>query len=188
MASILFKVLRNCNSQFTCNYLKNKKLFLHLFFPFSILHQSLNTLNEKIIVIANVLPELQTVKIFVRKLSQHHCFRTGVGSQNVKVSQMLPNFHESALIKFFFSFWVKFIWKICPSELGEILRLFVNTLTADGKYPVQSCKNLQLPIQMQLSENWSTFSELFVLFLQSTSNFKHFEKNKIVIANVFPKL
>ena len=89
---------------------------------------------------------------------------------------------------FFFSFWVKFIWKICPSELGEILRLFVNTLTADGKYPVQSCKNLQLPIQMQLSENWSTFSELFVLFPQSTSNFKHFEKNKIVIANVFPKL
>ena len=60
--------------------------------------------------------------------------------------------------------------------LGEILGVFVNTLTADGKYPVQGCENLQLPIQMQLSEKRKTFSEFFVPFLESTSNFKHFEK------------
>ena len=39
-----------------------------------------------------------------------------------------------------------------PLGLGEILQVFVNTLTADGKYPVQDCENLQLPIQMQLSQ------------------------------------
>ena len=39
-----------------------------------------------------------------------------------------------------------------PLVLGKILAVFVNTLTADGKYPVQGCENLQLPIQMQLSE------------------------------------
>ena len=63
-----------------------------------------------------------------------------------------------------------------PLVLGEILGVFVNTLTADGKYPVQGCENLQLPIQMQLSEKRKTFSEFFVPFLESTSNFKHFEK------------
>ena len=43
-------------------------------------------------------------------------------------------------------------------------------------YPVQGCENLQLPIQMQLSEKQKTFSEFFVPFLESSSNFKHFEK------------
>ena len=63
-----------------------------------------------------------------------------------------------------------------PLVLGEILGVFVNTLTADGKYPVQGCENLQLPIQMQLSEKRKTFSEFFVPFLESTPNFKRFER------------
>ena len=63
-----------------------------------------------------------------------------------------------------------------PAVLGESVGVFVNTLTADGKYPVQGCENLQLPIQMQLSEKQKTFSEFFVPFLESTSNFKHFQK------------
>ena len=36
--------------------------------------------------------------------------------------------------------------------LVEIFGMFVNTVTADGKYPDQDCQKLQLPIQMQLSE------------------------------------
>ena len=72
---------------------------------------------------------------------------------------------------------MKLIWKISPLVLGEILGVFINTLTADGKYPVQVCENLQLPIQMQLSEKAKTFSAFFVPFLESTSHFKHFEKN-----------
>ena len=63
-----------------------------------------------------------------------------------------------------------------PLVLGEILRVFVNTLTADGKYPVQECQNLQLPIEMQLSEKRKSFSKFFVPFLEFTSNFNHFEK------------
>ena len=60
--------------------------------------------------------------------------------------------------------------------LREILRMFVNTLTRDDKYLVQGCQNLPLPIQIQLSWKQKPFSELFGQFLQSTSNFKHFEK------------
>ena len=39
-----------------------------------------------------------------------------------------------------------------PFVLGEILAVFVSTLSADAKYPDQDYENLQLPIQMQLSE------------------------------------
>ena len=63
-----------------------------------------------------------------------------------------------------------------PLVLREILGGFVNTLTSDGKYPVQGCANLQLPIQMQLSEKLKTFSRFFVPFLDSISNFEHFER------------
>ena len=62
-----------------------------------------------------------------------------------------------------------------PLVLGEILGVFVNTMTDDAKDPVQVCENLQLPIQMQLSEKRKSFFEFFVPFLESTSNFKHFE-------------
>ena len=44
-----------------------------------------------------------------------------------------------------------------PLDLGELLKVFVNTLTAGEKYPVQDCQNLHLPIQMQLSEKRKTF-------------------------------
>ena len=63
-----------------------------------------------------------------------------------------------------------------PLVLGKMLKVFVNTWMTDGKYPVQDSENLQLLIQMQLSEKRNSFSQFFVPFLQSTSNFKHFEK------------
>ena len=55
-----------------------------------------------------------------------------------------------------------------PLVLGEMSWVFVNTLTADGKYPVQGCENLQLPIQMQLSGKQKYFSLFFVPFLESS--------------------
>ena len=62
-----------------------------------------------------------------------------------------------------------------PLVWREILRVFVDTLTVNDKYLVQLCKNLQLQLQMQLSEKPKKFSEFFVPFMQSTSNCKHFE-------------
>ena len=56
--------------------------------------------------------------------------------------------------------------------------MFLNKLSADDKYRVQYCENLQLPIQMQVSEKRKTFSLFFVPFLKSKSNFEYFgEKN-----------
>ena len=59
--------------------------------------------------------------------------------------------------------------------LGEVFVVFVNRLTPDGKYPIQDCETLLLPIQMQLSEKRKPFSRFFLPILESKSNFKHFE-------------
>ena len=63
-----------------------------------------------------------------------------------------------------------------PLVSPEISGFSVNTLTSDGKYPVQGCENVQLPIQMQVSEKRKTFSEFSFPFLHSTSNFEYFER------------
>ena len=62
-----------------------------------------------------------------------------------------------------------------PLLLPEILLVFLNTLTAEAKYPNEDWQNFPLPMQMPLSEKRKTFFEFFLLFLESTSNFKHFE-------------
>ena len=61
--------------------------------------------------------------------------------------------------------------------LDEIVGVFLNTLTSDGKYPVEGCENFQLPFQTQLSEKRKTVAQLFVPFLDFTSHSEHFERN-----------
>ena len=63
-----------------------------------------------------------------------------------------------------------------PLVSGEMWGLSVNTLTSDGKYPIQGSEILQLPIQMPISQKGKKFSEFFIPFLDSTSNFEHFER------------
>ena len=54
--------------------------------------------------------------------------------------------------------------------------MFCSTLTANDNYPVQECGNLSSLIQMELHLKPNIFSDFFVSFLESTSNFKHFGK------------
>ena len=76
MASILFKIEKIWYSQYERNYVGNEKPFLCFLINFWNLHQILNILNKKIIVIANVFLKLQTVKNSVRPLSKTRRFRT----------------------------------------------------------------------------------------------------------------
>ena len=164
MASILFKVVRICNSQFKCNYLKNDKFFLHFLFHFLILPQILNTLKEKIILIANVFPKLKTVKIFVRKLSQEHLFTTGFGSQHVKASQMLAKFPWELFYHVFLSFWVKLIWKMYPQVLCEILTVLLTHWLPMGSIlfkVVRICKT-------QFKCNYLKNDKLFLIFYSNS--------------------
>ena len=175
MASILLNIARICNSQFKCKYLKNEKHFLYFLFHFSNLNQILNILEKKMMVMANLFPKLQTEKNFVTVLCKKRRFRTPLESEHVKVSRILAKSPWECFYHVFSSFKGKLIWKMSPPVLGEIYGVFVNTFAADGKYPVQYCENLQLPIQMQVFERRKTLFQLCVPSLDTPSNFKHFE-------------
>ena len=58
----------------------------------------------------------------------------------------------------------------------EVLRMFVNILTVDGKYSLRKRENLQQTTEMQFSKKQKSFKEFFAAFLKSTSHFEHFEK------------
>ena len=111
----------------------NEKFFINFLFHFRNLHYILNILKDKMIVVANVFPKLQTVEILVISLSKKCRFRTRFDSQHVKASQILAKAQWEHLGAAFSSLFWKLIWKMSPLVLGEILGVFVNILTADEK-------------------------------------------------------
>ena len=127
-------------------------------------------------VTAIVFSKLQTVKILVRHLCKKRPFRQSFGRQHVEVSQILAKCPSQHIYHVCSSFWGKLILKLSPLVLGEVLVMFLNTLSADRKYPIEDWENLQLQIQMQLSQKQKLFSQFFFRFLKSTSNFKRFER------------
>ena len=60
--------------------------------------------------------------------------------------------------------------------LCKMLKLFVNTLTADDKYSLLKRDNLTQLIQKLLSQKERTLSRFFFAFLKSTLNFENFQK------------
>ena len=80
-------------------------------------------------------------------------------------------------------------WKESFLVTWKILRLFVNTATADDKYAVLRRDNLKEPIQMHLSEKQKKIcSNVLCAFFKSTSNFEHFQTKMNLIAYVFATL
>ena len=70
----------------------------------------------------------------------------------------------------------KLSWKKSPSVWYEILRLFVNALTADDEYSGSNVQNLPQQFQTQLSRKQNTFSWFFITFLKCALNLEHFRK------------
>ena len=67
-------------------------------------------------------------------------------------------------------------WETSLLLIFELLRVFIETLTAYHKYSLCYIWNLQVLHQMQLSKKLKTFPQFFFPFLKSSSNFEHFEK------------
>ena len=63
-----------------------------------------------------------------------------------------------------------------PSVWYEMLRLFVNALTADDKYSGSNMQNFPQQFQTALSQKKKTFSWFFIAFLKCTWNLEHFQK------------
>ena len=70
----------------------------------------------------------------------------------------------------------------------KFLAPFLNTLTANDKYSLNSKDKWMQNIQMHLSQKQNNFSEVFSSFFESALNFEHFPKKMTIIAYVFAKL
>ena len=59
----------------------------------------------------------------------------------------------------------------------EILRLFVNALTADDKYSDSNMQNFPQQFQTVLSQKQKTLSGFFIAFMKCAWDLEHFQKN-----------
>ena len=73
-------------------------------------------------------------------------------------------------------------------DIWKFFRPFLNVLTANDKYYLNSKDKWKQTIQMLFSQKQNIFSGLFSPFFESALNFEHFQKKMTVIAYVFPKL
>ena len=67
-------------------------------------------------------------------------------------------------------------WKKSPSVWYEILRLFVNALTADEKYSDSNMQNFPQQFQTPVSQKQKSLSAFFIAFLKCAWNLEHFPK------------
>ena len=58
----------------------------------------------------------------------------------------------------------------------EILRLFINALTADDKYSGSNMQNLTQIFQTPASQKQKIFFGFFIVFLKCAWNLEHFQK------------
>ena len=150
-------------SQFFAAVLKSNLNFEH--FP-----------KKKMSLIADVFPKLRTPKNMVISMSKMSRFKGSFGKQHGKRAQKLVKFPWLHLYHIYWSLLMQLSYKKSLLVICKISRLFINTLTTDGKYSLFKRDNLTQPIQMQVSRKQKTFSEFFSAFLKSSLNFEHFQK------------
>ena len=61
-------------------------------------------------------------------------------------------------------------------DTWKFFRAFLNTLTADDTYSLNSKDKWMQEFQMHLSQKENYFSEFFFPFFESALNFEHFQK------------
>ena len=64
----------------------------------------------------------------------------------------------------------------CLLDTWKFFRPFLNTLTANDKYSLNSKDKWLQKFQMHLSQTQNIFTEFFFPFFQSALNFGHFQK------------
>ena len=188
ITSILFGIVRILRSLFKSSSLKNKKHFLGFLFHLWNLHQISNIFQQKKIVIANLFPKLATVQGLVTPLNIQRRLKTSFDSQHVKRYQTLVKSSWVHFYHIFSSLWGERIWKISPWLKFEIIEFLLThglLITCILFRIVRSFRSLFKSSYLKNKKYFPGF--LFHLWnLHEISNI--FQKKKIVIANVFPKL
>ena len=154
-----------------------KKIFFNRFQHFWHLVQILKILKKMMTLMAYVFLIFQTAKDVVTEMTEKSCFRRPFDKQHGKRSQTHLKSTRQQPYQIYWSLSRKLSWKNSLFVICKILGLFLNILTADGKYSVLNREILTQPIEMELSKETKTFCQSFSAFLTSSSNFKNLAKN-----------
>ena len=127
-------------------------------------------------LIADIFRKLRSQKKMVTSMSKKSRFKRSLKKQHGKCAQTLLECQGQLLYHFYWSQFRQYSCKMSLLVMCKIWRLFIKTVSADGKYSLFNRDNLTQPIQMQLSRKQKTFSEFFSAFLKSSLNFEHFQK------------
>ena len=149
------------------------KTFSEFCFAFLKSTSNFEHFRKKGTLIANVSPKLRTPKNVTRTMSKKSRFGGSLEKQHRK---RYLKFERQHLYHIYWSMWRKLTYKKSLLVICNILRLFSNTSSADGRYSLLNTDDLTQPIQMRVSQRQRTFSRFFLAFLTSSLNFEHFEK------------
>ena len=140
-------------------------------------------------VLAWLFPKLLFPKEVATQTSRRSFFRTPFGNQRVNGFQTPLKVGRHHYYPFFPWISVKLSWKKTALLWLEILRLFVNTLTADDKYSCRNMQNFLQQLQTLLSQKRKTFCGFFIEFLKCAWNLQHFKKKdecpSLIISEIF---
>ena len=120
--------------------------------------------------------------------SKRSCFGTPFANERVNGFQTLLKWVRHNYYPLLSPFRGSVSCKKSPSVRYEILRLFVNALTADDKYSGSNMQNLTQQFQTPLSQKQKTFSGFFIAFLKCAWNLEHFEKKDEYPSLIISKL
>ena len=176
MKSIPAALCRIFCHKFKCYYLKNGRLFLDFLLKFWNEREIFNILKKRMRVLAYLFPKLLFRKDVATETSRKSCFRTSFGNQRVNGFQTPLKVATHHYYPFCPRISGKLCWKKTALLWLKILRLFINTLTADDKY---SCRNMQNFLQQHqtlLSQKRKTLSGFLIAYLKCAWNSDYFEK------------
>ena len=128
------------------------------------------------------------LKHVATQTSKRSCFRTPFANERVNGFQTLLKSARHSYYPLFSSIRGKLSWKKSPSVWYEILRLFVNGLTADDKYSGSNMQNFTQQFQTPLSQKKKTFSWFFIAFLKCTLNLEHFQEKDEYISLIISEI
>ena len=135
----------------------------------------MNLFKKKMTLIANVFPKLWTRKNIVRLMAKFRRFTVPFNKQDVKEAHSLFKSERRHLCHTDWLLTRLLSLKKCLLVIWKILRIFLNTFTADDKYSVLNRDSLTQPIQSKYLKK-NPFSRFFSKVLKCRWNFEHLKK------------
>ena len=176
MTSIPAAICRIFCNNFKRYYQKNGRLSLDFLLKFWNACEIYNILKKRMSFLAQLFPKLLFRKEVATETSRRSCFRTPFSIQRVNWFKTPLKVATHHYCPFFPWILGKLSWKKTALLRLKILRLFVNTLTADDKDCCRNMQNFLQQLQTPFSQKQKTLSGFFIAFLKFAWNSEHFEK------------